>query len=76
MDLSKIDISKIDISKIPPSVLNQLKNTMSGNKNNSDNKPYSHNEIGKMTYVRNSNEYILKIDSKDRNIMHAKTCDE
>jgi len=68
MDLSKIDLSKIDISKIPPSVLNQLKNTMSGNKNNSDNKPYSHNEIGKMTYVRNSNEYILKIDSKDRNI--------
>ena len=39
---------------------------MTGNKSNSDDKPYSHNEIGKMTYVRNSNEYILKIDSKDK----------
>ena len=64
MDLSKIDLSKIDLSKIPPQLIEQLKNGTSGNKG----KPYSHNEIEKMSYVRNSNEYILKIDSKDRNI--------
>lgn len=64
MDLSKIDLSKIDLSKIPPQLIEQLKNGSSGKKG----KPYSHNEIDKMSYVRNSNEYILKIDSKDRNI--------
>lgn len=61
-----MDLSKIDISQIPPEMIQQF---MKGSKNsNLENKPYKINDIEKMSYARNSQEYILKIDSKDRNI--------
>jgi hypothetical protein len=61
-----MDLSKIDISQIPPEMLQKF--MQGAKKKDPKNKPYKINDIEKMSYAKNSQEYILKIDSKDRNI--------
>ena len=64
-----MDFSKLDINKIPPEMIQQF---LQGNKQNNpsgqQDEPYKINDIDKMSYAKNSQEYILKIDSKDRNV--------
>ena len=64
-----MDFSKLDLSQIPPEMIQQF--LMGSKKNNSTarkDEPYKINDIEKMSYAKNSQEYILKIDSKDRNV--------